>query len=56
LLLYISHSFQGSLRVVEEGALVLLVLGEGKGREGAKREEKKLWGKGSYGAGFSVGT
>jgi hypothetical protein len=27
------------LRVVEQGALVLLVLGEGKGREGKGREE-----------------
>jgi hypothetical protein len=31
-------------RVVEEGARVLLVFKEGKGRERGKREEKKLWG------------
>jgi hypothetical protein len=31
-------------RVVEEGACVLLVLKEGKGREKGKREGKKLWG------------
>ncbi len=31
-------------KVVEEGARVLLVLREGKGKERGKREGQKLWG------------
>jgi hypothetical protein len=37
-------------KAVEEGARVLLVLREGKGRSSGEE------GKGSYGAGFGVGT
>jgi len=42
-------------KVVEEGACVLLVFREGKGVRGKERSSREE-GKGSYGAGFSVGT